>query len=559
MLKNIEFENYKAFKNGNIDLKPITILLGANSVGKSSIVQLLLMLTQTLNYGKQYNSAFRLNGEIVKLGENINIFHNQKPNNISLKFTLPSVYKDVNYKAVIFNQLLDITMTLSRLYQYLTDDKNDEMRFFRYNRINFDDPEFAQMTFNNLVNLKRKVNKALSEAEPELIEDINDKFILRNPRAFRHNRRFDSFLGASEDIVKFNIETNKIELDFAPFKHALLFLEKFDVLTNDDCKFSIEVGQKDNNLAIKKLSLHITETNVISCAFAFKRGTKHTYLKSDLLDERILKKYYSKFRRNIVFNTLSVQKGDNWESNCLLDLLFEIIQLPFNVLSYSFHPSNINYVSPLRAFPRRYYLLDDADVSNSLNTIDGNQLAEIIKSNPTIKTSVNEWLSKFGLKVNVSQLKDIIHNIRVNQGGLNLDITDVGFGISQVLPIIVQGFLSAKDSLTIIEQPEIHLHPKMQAELADLFIDMVKTSPNRSTIIETHSEYFLKRLRRRIAEGLINAEEIGLYFIERSENDKASTITPIEIEEKGAFIWPANFFIDDYEDTMAFLKEQVKQ
>jgi len=74
---------------------------------------------------------------------------------------------------------------------------------------------------------------------------------------------------------------------------------------------------------------------------------------------------------------------------------------------------------------------------------------------------------------------------------------DVGFGISQVLPIIVQGFLSKDDSITIIEQPEIHLHPMMQSDLADLFIDVIESTTTNGKIlfIETHSESILKRLR----------------------------------------------------------------
>ena len=83
------------------------------------------------------------------------------------------------------------------------------------------------------------------------------------------------------------------------------------------------------------------------------------------------------------------------------------------------------------------------------------------------------------MRVTVKEFKDIIHNIKINQNNLDLDITDVGFGISQVLPILVQGFMSNNKSLTLIEQPEIHLHPKMQADLADLFIDILKLAADK--------------------------------------------------------------------------------
>ena len=95
----------------------------------------------------------------------------------------------------------------------------------------------------------------------------------------------------------------------------------------------------------------------------------------------------------------------------------------------------------------------------------------------------------------IDEFKEAIHKLTVDQSGLSLDIPDVGFGVSQVLPVVLQGFLSPNKSITIVEQPEVHLHPQMQAALADLFIDIAKESKyTKHLIIETHSEYLLKRL-----------------------------------------------------------------
>ena len=84
-------------------------------------------------------------------------------------------------------------------------------------------------------------------------------------------------------------------------------------------------------------------------------------------------------------------------------------------------------------------------------------------------------------------------------------LTDVGFGISQVLPVIVECFCTPPGSIVIFEQPEIHLHPKVQADLADVFVDAIHAreegqARNVQFIIESHSEHFLRRLQRRIAE-----------------------------------------------------------
>lgn len=77
MLRKFDFRNYKAFDQGSIELKPITILLGANSSGKSSLLQLLLLFEQTLNTERGYESALKLNGKYTSLGETENIFKNK--------------------------------------------------------------------------------------------------------------------------------------------------------------------------------------------------------------------------------------------------------------------------------------------------------------------------------------------------------------------------------------------------------------------------------------------------------------------------------------------------
>ena len=107
MIRKISFENYKAFKNGELKLKPITILLGANSVGKSSIINLLLMLQQTARISN-YKSAFRLHGENVSLGECENIFRNKVKNNdivVGFEFESPQLTNLLQRK--LFEDLIE--------------------------------------------------------------------------------------------------------------------------------------------------------------------------------------------------------------------------------------------------------------------------------------------------------------------------------------------------------------------------------------------------------------------------------------------------------------------
>jgi predicted ATPase len=139
--------------------------------------------------------------------------------------------------------------------------------------------------------------------------------------------------------------------------------------------------------------------------------------------------------------------------------------------------------------------------------------------------------------------------------GSEVKITDVGFGVSQVLPPLVEVFYCRPGSVVWLEQPEIHLHPQVQAKLADVFISAVKASENGRSrnvqlIIESHSEHFLNRLQRRIAEGVIQPNDVAIYFCKRRDN--AAELEALRLNLFGEIEnWPENFFGDEMEDLTA--------
>jgi predicted ATPase len=100
---------------------------------------------------------------------------------------------------------------------------------------------------------------------------------------------------------------------------------------------------------------------------------------------------------------------------------------------------------------------------------------------------------------------------------IETNLADIGFGASQTLPIIVESFYASPGSLILVEQPEIHLHPKVHSTFGDLFIKAVNENI-RTFIIETHSEHILARVRRRIAEGRIDKNKVAIYYFERGKD-----------------------------------------
>ena len=119
---------------------------------------------------------------------------------------------------------------------------------------------------------------------------------------------------------------------------------------------------------------------------------------------------------------------------------------------------------------------------------------------------------------------------------------DVGFGVSQILPIVTSLFQSTEGTTLILEQPEIHLHPKAQLELADIIIDAV-SKRKIQVIIESHSEHFLTRIQTRIADATISKDFAKLYFCKNETG--ASSLEELKINESGDIEnWPENFFGD---------------
>jgi len=124
---------------------------------------------------------------------------------------------------------------------------------------------------------------------------------------------------------------------------------------------------------------------------------------------------------------------------------------------------------------------------------------------------------------------------------------DVGIGISQVLPVLVMAY-GSQGKLLAMEQPEIHLHPALQAELADVFIEAALGHRNNTFILETHSEHLILRLMRRIREGKISSDDIGVVFVEPLA--RGSRFIELRIDEEGDFIdeWPGGFFEESFHE-----------
>ena len=191
------------------------------------------------------------------------------------------------------------------------------------------------------------------------------------------------------------------------------------------------------------------------------------------------------------------------------------------------------------------------------------------KATKPLERIVAESLKHMGLiedfKVNAisEQRQDYEVKLRTKGSKDWVDLPDVGFGISQVLPVLVQCFYAPPGSIILMEQPEIHLHPSAQSALADVMIDVINSREkgedrNIQLIIETHSEHFLRRMQRRIAENAIPQEKVSAYFANITKTP--ATLEPLQIDNFGNIQnWPEKFFGDEMGDITEQAKAAMKK
>jgi len=176
----------------------------------------------------------------------------------------------------------------------------------------------------------------------------------------------------------------------------------------------------------------------------------------------------------------------------------------------------------------------------------------------SLEQIVASWLKRLGL-ITSFQVSEIAPGrseyevrVRARPKSAEVKLTDVGFGVSQVLPVVAQAFYAPANSTVLMEQPEIHLHPRAQSVLGDLLLDAVTARENSTgrgvqMLVESHSEHLLRRIQRRIAEEKVDPNQVALYFCYSSP--EGSAMDRLEVDTFGDILnWPPDFFGDELED-----------
>ena len=237
--------------------------------------------------------------------------------------------------------------------------------------------------------------------------------------------------------------------------------------------------------------------------------------------------------------------------------------------------SHVYYLGPTRAHPQRHYHWSDKDPTDvglwGDKVIDALLCAHMRRvkishkgKERTIEDRVSEWLREMNLAYSFSlepigALKDDNYEVRIQKSATSpaVTLTDIGYGLSDLFPMLVLCYYTPEGSILILEQPGVHLHPRAQAQLADLFLEVI-TERNLQILVESHSEHLLTRLQRRIAEKQIDQDDVALYFCRNTDGE--STIERLQVAESGDIKnWPENFFGDVMGDMFAMTDKQVER
>ena len=220
--------------------------------------------------------------------------------------------------------------------------------------------------------------------------------------------------------------------------------------------------------------------------------------------------------------------------------------------------AQLHYIGPLQASPQRMYL-SVGDMPRDVGTAGEAGPAMLMSASRVkqlnLKERLSKWCSKMGLacEVKLVAVSGGFFQVLVVDPHTKvvINLPDAGFGTSRILPILVQGLTAIPGSTLMLEQPEIYLHPKVQAHLADFLIEAVQRGVG--VVMETHSEHLITRLQRRIAEEALNSDDVALYFV--TPSPEGSNLERVAIDEYGQIPnAPKGFFEEGFEEAFALAR-----
>ncbi|MCA6572894.1 MAG: DUF3696 domain-containing protein [Pseudanabaena sp. M57BS1SP1A06MG] len=643
MLTEWTLENFKSvYDKTALELAPLTIFSGANSSGKSTVIQSILLTAQTLQ-NTVYPRPVVLNGHIVKLGAfNDVVSSGEITKNIQIGFKVKLQFNEKTSRSLSMRRLLpfreiDDEIESNIYYQFSfsssgsIDNKQNQLQPLLENsrvKVDFSKGNDILPKLSEEIYLERTTEKIEERIKLYELSDLEDDSqtnslayeVTVSPTNFASRRRPEylrvkdneshKFAGAS--LTHFlpkslSLIYDSVDLRAKEILDAITSVEpeKFYIMSrfrgsalllntdihealekNESCKkIYLQIGNKFLNKitaaknfskakkALEDLDRNFDLTNIYNFLGSLTASQKK------LMSSQIAEKY-DDLMKAVKGIDQPVFKLTEYSLPDSIDFAVSYIQTFFN--------QYVKYLGPLRDEPKPVYPLaggtDSKDIGfsgeHTAAVLDVHSQTQVnyIPSNffeidittvdrpsfvkASLIESVFDWLNYMGIasQVHTGDLGKLGHELKVSTIGSHRlhELTHVGVGVSQVLPILVLALLAEANSVLIFEQPELHLHPKVQTRLADFFVSM--TMLGKQCIVETHSEYMINRLRYRSAKAIDDSisKNVIIYFVEKIE--EKSFYRPVRINKYGVIDkWPKGFFDESHDTASEILREGMKK
>ena len=514
MLYAIELESFKAFgKRARIPFAPITLIFGENSAGKSTILQALNLLKQTLeNPEAGVLSLQKSDNGIVDLG---------------------------SFPELLFDH--DLKRTLSIRVEIVIDALDVDYQWQPSMGIPVRPP----------MHINKELGIELSFRRPSLEEEVVlDQIGIYDGKSSKCIAKFES-LGQSQNI----------SMKFHDYSHSLspVTVARCIWLTQEpeywEPLFKYHKEHEETILQFLKYRVQ----NLLK-----DDSRRDPAFLNDSLDT--LNDFIEFLSSGFNLETY-ISKMHEEEMNCQIGLLgfFPVLPLGETTLG-GISALNISGLivgealkhtlqklfpmGPFRKSPERLYTFSGTAPQHV--GYQGDLLPDFLLRHPERVAETNEWLKRLDIDYKL-EVKSVdaysgdLFEVRLmdirRKEPVSVAWKDVGYGISQLLPFIVQSLVSEKQIISI-EQPEVHVHPKLQADLGDLLAEAIKEPRQNRFIVETHSEHLILRLQRLVYKGKIKPEDVSVIYVSRGPD--GAKAERLRLDEEGDFIdeWPNGFFLE---------------
>lgn len=564
VLKGIELENFKSYANKQyIQFSDLSVLLGANSSGKSTALQALLMLKQTMECNSP-DEELLLSGKYVALGDYDDVISDSVTGSFSLAVTLKQTEKSenmldednfkicwnfkrgvdsasaiLNYIDVYFENM---HLSLKRVSKGLFDLYiNDERIVFSVNIHNL-------LLSNYVVHYDTKLNSKASELinvlSQTLISQKTTTVAMDEPVGINAIREF--YIRLLDRLQEKEID--KISLTEDTYNLALRVEKLIDEFVN----LELPMYGSANRIIPKDLRIRILELSFANLNSLEQLVNILTVYESYISNYKCSIPATSQLQGSyhLKGNPFWLLDRDDEKRNNLTQLKYA---LDFYNIFYKDIISKIFFVGPIRETPKGLYNIGFETVPKYVGPT-GSYFASVLlhenkkekiyilpsgKEKCTLSDALAEWMIHLNVAsaVDVDRKNSFGFSVSIeNMDHIKSDIMNVGIGTSQVLPVLISVLLSEPHEILIFEQPELHLHPYSQSRLADMFVEFCKQG--RKIILETHSEYFLLRLRYHIVKNNYSKESAAINFFHNTGRTKVWTTN---ISGLGNIEYPEDF------------------